>query len=126
MNNILHQIATDPAIREAFARLGETQRAQQLELMNQRFYSEYRFSIIYHPNQYEHMGRVDSFSVEGLDNAQMVMGFKMKYNVGIQQIKIRLNGEVVRTLNLSDNEYQTVSFSYKGLFHPSGANKLKS
>jgi hypothetical protein len=108
--DIISEILNDRVVMEAFARDAREQREKRF---NDIVYSQYSFSIIYHPSQKNRLGVVDSFSIEGGYNAQYVLDLKIKYNVGISEIRIRKNGVKLKTLHLENNE--EVSLPFRGI-----------
>lgn len=84
---------------------------QRTNRISQLMVSEFRFTIYYHPNQKNLLGVYDCFTIEGLENAQMVLNFKLQNNVGISNIRITSNGEVIKKIRFNGNEIKTVNYN---------------
>jgi hypothetical protein len=93
------------AIRERRER--EIQRTNRI---SQLMVSEFRFTIYYHPNQKNVLGVYDAFIIEGLETAQRVLNYKLQYNLGISDIRITVNGEVIKKLRFNGNEIKSLNF----------------
>ena len=110
------EILNDDVVVEMFRRDAEERREQLVQRDRERYYSQYQFSIIYHPSVKNLLGTYDSFSVEGSVNAEAILRLKLIHNVGIQQIRVSQNGNRIRTINLSGNEEKSLNFRMMELF----------
>lgn len=95
-------------LRVEAQRVRSEREVQRTNRISQLMISEFRFTIYYHPNQKNLLGVYDSFVVEGLETAQMVLNYKLQYNVGISNIRITSNGEVIKKIRFNNNEIKTV------------------
>jgi len=114
--NVISELFNDSIFQKIMAEEREVERLKIKSLIFEIIYSQYSFSIIYHPQQKNILGVVDSFQIEGGDNAQFVLDLKTKYNVGISQIRISKNGKRIRTINLKGNEVKSLNFKSIRLF----------
>lgn len=105
--NLFSEILNDEVVMREIVRENVERRNNMRNLF---LNSQYTFSLIYHPNQKNLLGSVDTFSIEGGINAQKVLNLKMMYNVGISQIRISRNGKRIKTINLKGNEQKSLNF----------------
>jgi len=109
--NVIDEILNDPVMRMAFEIDRRDALRMAAEARERLENSQYSFSIIYWENQKNLLGSFDSFTVDGLRNAQSVLDSKVLYNVGIKEIRIGLNGKRWRTYTFSGNEERSKSYS---------------
>jgi hypothetical protein len=110
ISGILNDVDVINAMRADAARARE-------EKLNLILNSEYTFSVIYHSNQKNLLGLVDTFRVEGGRNAQLVLDLKMEYNVGISEIRISRGGNRIKKITFSGNEFRTKNYKSIKLFN---------
>lgn len=106
--DIISEILNDPIVRYEIARDAVERRNR---LRNIFLNSEYTFSIIYYSNQKNKLGMVDSFSIEGGKNAQLVLDLKMKYNVGISELRISRNRKRIQVIRFKGNEEKSKNYN---------------
>jgi hypothetical protein len=112
-DSVVIEILNDVDVINAIRSEVKREREDKLNLI---LNSEYTFSIIYHSNQKNLLGLVDTFRVEGGRNAQLVLDLKMEYNVGISEIRISREGKRIKKITFSGNEFRTKNYKSIKLF----------
>lgn len=117
MNHFTSQISEILRDTNLLRIIDEESSNERRKRFNDIMNSQYSFSIIYHPQQKDRLGTVDSFGIEGGDMTQRILDLKIQYNVGISQIRISKNGKRIKTINLNGNQINSLPFKRIKLFN---------